>query len=203
MTSALRTLSYQRNEAPLLLQMVRISGGESDAFAKRKGPNRCRFGPKGRSRLLARSAAGRAAPPFNRRSRALIGAVVLDPLLDLPADQGAGSRTGRRGDVAVADVLADRAADDGADRSAGDSVLVFRVGRDGDFLVPALFGRGRCSRARGLRRRARSRRRGSGRLLLDGDFSAWLAEELIAEHATCSGDADTGDNTHQHRFVHS
>ena len=79
---------------------------------KEKGRTVADPAPELRSRLLARSAAWRAAPPLNRGRRTLIGAVVLNPLLNFPADQSAGSRAGGRRDVAVADVLAECAADD-------------------------------------------------------------------------------------------
>ena len=97
---------------------------------KEKGPNRRRFGPEVESRALSeeRCRAGRTAV---RRSSSCAGRRCFPGTpLGLAADQSAGSRTGRRRDVAVADVLADRAADDGADRRARDAMLVLGVGRD-------------------------------------------------------------------------
>src|SRR5881394_3239006 len=143
------------------------------------------------------SGPGRRAAVLDVGLRPLLRLVLLDVLLNLPADVGAG----RGRNVLVADVLADRAADGRAERGARDRVLVGLGAIRRDFLVPAVLCRGRgCDGLRVLRRRMRRFRGG----LLDRR-AAWLvgalAEELIRGDSAGRRDTDARDQADEHRLV--
>jgi hypothetical protein len=95
-------------------------------------------------------------------------------------------------------VLADGSTDDGADCGAGYAVTILGVCRRGDFLVPALFGRGRGG-ARGCR--GGTRHDGLG-FRFDGRLAGLPAQVLVAQHAASGGNRHAGYDANQHRFAH-
>src|SRR5256885_10729241 len=147
------------------------------------------------------SGPGRRSAVLDVGLRPLLRLVLLDVLLNLPADVRTGRGAGRGRNVLVADVLADRAADGRAERGARDRVLVGLGAIRRDFLVPAVLcgGRGRDG-LRVLRRRMRRFRGG----LLDRR-AAWLvgalAEELIRGDSAGRRDTDARDQADEHRLV--
>src|SRR5687768_1897572 len=86
-----------------------------------------------------RCAAGRPATTLDRRRRALCLVVLLRAALQTAADEGAGGSTNELRGVAITDLVAERAADDGARSRAGDRVLIFRRFRHGDLFIPAFL----------------------------------------------------------------
>ena len=99
----------------LALQLARAAGGSADLSRRRVGG----------SRLSGRGC--RRAAALGHRGRLLLGAVFLHPPLEPTPDERTCSRACGRRQIALADFLANRAADDGADRCACNRVLVLRA----------------------------------------------------------------------------
>src|SRR6188474_1066811 len=118
-------LGWERPAYPRPTVTANRSHLDSAFQRNKKGPSRCRPGPSPDKPQLARSATDRAATALGVRHRARVLTVLLELALGLAADKGAGRGSGRGREVAVSvsELLADRAAYDGADGRAGDAVL--------------------------------------------------------------------------------
>src|SRR5688572_7143673 len=96
-----------------------------------------------------RCAARRSATALDRRRRARLLAVLLHAPLEPATDERTGGRARELRGVTVADLVAERAADGGAERGARDRVLILGLFGHRDFFVPAfLDGRGSRGRSR-------------------------------------------------------
>src|SRR5690606_15686701 len=139
--------------------------------------------------------------------RRAVRPALLDSLLDLVAGICTDRRADGRGQIAIADVSRDRAADEGADRSAGNAALVARLVCD-RFFVALLAHRGgggrrgwrrrgRCGSRGGLSDRGRGRRRRAGvvRIVLDRTVLrvCILIERILLDHYRAVLPVDTAE----------
>jgi hypothetical protein len=85
--------------------------------------------------VIELSGANRHASVFGCDNRSLLGAIVLNFFLDFTTGQHACGGTHSHRNVAIADVLANRA----ANHHSSDSVPVIRIDHRRDLLIPAFL----------------------------------------------------------------